>query len=131
MICCGVSSPKRQGMWERAEWLAFDGDRVTDQIGNLSLMAYVPAVCSPAGPLQILEMLSQVCRVSVMVRAMCGLGRPQGIGHSLVVSITSLSCGTGLGSLAACRLSHRAQDLPTGPGPRVNHGTQQRLLVLP
>lgn len=43
-------------------------------LGDLSLMAYVPAVYSPAGPSQTLEMPSQVC--SVMVSAMCGLGRP-------------------------------------------------------
>lgn len=53
-------------------------------------MAYVPAVCSSEGPLQTLEMPSQVCNVSVMVRAMCDLSWPRGPGYGLLVSITGI-----------------------------------------
>lgn len=40
-------------------------------------MAYISAVYSPAGPSQTLEMPSQV--YSVMVSAVCGLGRSRGV----------------------------------------------------
>lgn len=78
MLQCLLS--KKRGVCERTGGACLSdllgGDRAADQAGDLSLMAYDPAVCSPEGPLQTLEMPSHVGSVSVMVRAMCHLSRP-------------------------------------------------------
>lgn len=37
------------------EWLVLGGNRVVEQAGDVSLMAYVSAVRSPAGPLQTFQ----------------------------------------------------------------------------
>lgn len=44
-----------KGWGAMTEWLDLGGNRVVEQAGDLSLMAYVSAVHSPAGSLQTFQ----------------------------------------------------------------------------
>lgn len=55
---CSLSKKKRsvgKGWGAMTEWLDLGGNRVVEQAGDLSLMAYVSAVHSPAGSLQTFQ----------------------------------------------------------------------------